>query len=231
MAREYLSRLKPTQAQVHKGYLAELELRNQQRNAAGLPELLKFSLTKTKNAIARFDEFEAMAAREGEEAALRHFRDVKGSFEVERPGAHIEIDEWKGDLITLLVKTGVWAHLPECSSMLCQDFTCCVTVAIDVATRYVLGVKITPSPSAEAIAGVLRMVMVDKMTFRGWSERKPTGLPCKARPRFGGQRRGDDLRSLYHRCTVDRGQLSFVSLRVNLRDAHSSSDSSAPLAR
>lgn len=163
MAREYLSRLKPTQAQVHKVYLAELELRNQQRNAAGLPELLEFSLTKTKNAIACFDAFEVMASREGEPAALMHFRDVKGSFDVQRPGAHIEIDEWKGDLITLLVKTGVWAHLPDVFiDALPKTLRVCVTVAIDVATRYVLGVKITPSPSAEAIAGVLRMVMVDK---------------------------------------------------------------------
>lgn len=104
-----------------------------------------------------------MAAREGEEAALKHFRDVKGSFDVERPGAHIEIDEWKGDLITLLVKTGVWAHLPDVFiEALPRTLRVCVTVAIDVATRYVLGLKITPNPSAEAIAGVLRMAMVDK---------------------------------------------------------------------
>ena len=163
MVREYLSRLKPKPAKVHGDYLAELDLENDTRRAEGKPTLLEFSLTKTKNAIARFDAFEVMAAREGEEAALRHFRDVKGRFDVERPGAHIEIDEWRGDLITLLVKTGVWAHLPDVFiAALPKTLRVCVTVAIDVATRYVLGIKITPNPSAEAIAGVLRMAMVDK---------------------------------------------------------------------
>ncbi|MDR6104215.1 putative transposase [Agrobacterium larrymoorei] len=163
MAREYLSRLKPKPSKVHEDYLAELDLENDTRRAAGKPTLLEFSLTKTNNAIARFDAFEVMAAREGEEAALKHFRDVKGSFDVERPGAHIEIDEWKGDLITLMVKTGVWAHLPDAfTKVLPRTLRVCVTVAIDVATRYVLGMKITPNASAEAIAGVLRMAMVDK---------------------------------------------------------------------
>ncbi|WP_083716285.1 DDE-type integrase/transposase/recombinase [Agrobacterium sp. DSM 25558] len=163
MAREYLSRLRPNPAQVHAGYLAELDLENDRRRAAGADALLQFSLTKTKNAIGRFDEFEVMASREGEEAALKHFRDVKGSFDIERPGAHIEIDEWKGDLITLLVKTGVWAYLPDVFiEALPKTLRVCVTVAIDVATRYVLGIKITPTASAEAIAGVLRMAMVDK---------------------------------------------------------------------
>ncbi|MCV0352384.1 MAG: integrase [Nitratireductor sp.] len=163
MAREYLSRLRPTPAQVHSEYLAELDLENDMRSAAGLPQLLKFSLTKTKNAIKRFDAFEVMASREGEEAALKYFRDVKGSFDVERPGALIEIDEWKGDLITLLVTAGVWGHLPDTFiKALPKTLRVCITVAIDVATRYVLGVKITPTPSAEAIAGVLRMAMVDK---------------------------------------------------------------------
>ncbi len=163
MAREYLNRLRPKPAQVHLAYLAERDLENDNRRAAGLPELIEFSLTKTKNAIGRFDAFEVMASREGEEAALKHFRDVKGSFDVERPGAHIEIDEWKGDLITLLVKTGVWAHLPDVFiKALPKTLRVCITVAIDVATRYVLGVKVTPTPSAEAIAGVLRMAMVNK---------------------------------------------------------------------
>lgn len=163
MAREYLNRLRPSHEQVHLAYLAECDLENDLRRAAGLPELIAFSLTKTKNAIGRFDAFEVMAGREGEEAALKYFRDVKGSFDVERPGAHIEIDEWKGDLITLLVKTGVWAHLPDVFiKVLPKTLRVCVTVAIDVATRYVLGVKVTPTPSAEAIAGVLRMAMVDK---------------------------------------------------------------------
>ncbi|MCZ7891063.1 DDE-type integrase/transposase/recombinase [Agrobacterium salinitolerans] len=163
MAREYLSRLRPTPAQVHLAYLAERDGENDKRRAAGLSELLEFSLTKTKNAINRFDAFEVMASREGEEAALKYFRDVKASFDVERPGALVEIDEWKGDLITLLVKTGVWAHLPDVFvKALPKTLRICVTVAIDVATRYVLGVKITPTPSAEAIAGVLRMAMTDK---------------------------------------------------------------------
>ncbi len=163
MAREYLNRLRPTPAQVHLAYQAELDLENDTRTAAGLPKLIEFSITKTKNAIGRFDEFEVMAAREGEEAALKHFRDVKASFDIERPGARVEIDEWKGDLITLMVKTGLWAHLPDVFiKALPKTLRLCVTVVIDVATRYVLGVKVTPTPSAEAVAGALRMAMTDK---------------------------------------------------------------------
>jgi putative transposase len=163
MAREYLSRLQPKPAQVHLSYLAEREFENDKRRAQGLPELLEFSLTKTKNTIRRFDAFEVMASREGEEAALKYFRDVKGNFDVERPGAQVEIDEWRGDLITLLVKTGFWAHLPEAYvEALPKTLRVSVTVVIDVATRYVLGLKVTPNPSAEAVAGALRMAMTDK---------------------------------------------------------------------
>ncbi|PSJ61635.1 integrase [Mesorhizobium soli] len=163
MAREYLSRLRLNPAQVQLAYLAELDAENDKRRAAGRPALLQFSLTKMKNAISRFDAFEVMASREGEEAALKHFRDVKASFDIERPGAQVEIDEWKGDLITLWVKTGVWAHLPDVFvKALPKTLRVAVTVVIDVATRYVLAVKVTPTPSAEAVAGALRMAMTDK---------------------------------------------------------------------
>lgn len=163
MSREYLSRLRPTYAQIHQGYLAELDGENKRRLGKGLPELLQFSLTKTKNTIRRFDAFEVMASREGEQAALKHYRDVKGNFHVERPGSQVEIDEWRGDLLTLLVKTGCWAHLPEVfAERLPTTLRVSVTVVIDVATRYVLGLKVTPNPSAEAVAGALRMAMTDK---------------------------------------------------------------------
>lgn len=163
MAREYLSRLQPTATQVHLAYVAECNAENERRLANGLPKLLTFSLNKMKSAIRRFDAFEVMASREGEEAALKYFRDVKDNVDVERPGAQVEIDEWKGDLITLLVKTGCWAHLPEeVADSLPEKLRISVTAVIDVATRYVLGLKVTPNPSSEAVASVLRMAMTDK---------------------------------------------------------------------
>ncbi len=163
MAREYLSRLKPTEAQVYRAYCAELDGENDERLAASRPLLIQFSFNKMKNAIKRFDAFEVMASREGEAAALYHFRDVKANYDIQRPGARVEIDEWKGDLITLLVKTGVWAHLPDVYiEKLPKTLRVAVTLVIDVATRYVLAVKVTPTPSAEAVAGALRMAMTDK---------------------------------------------------------------------
>lgn len=163
MAREYLSRQRHTVGQVHAIYCAELQRENDKRREQGKNSLIEFSLTKTKNAIKRFGAFEVMAARDGELAALKYFRDVKASYQVERPGSQIEIDEWKGDLITLLVKTGVWSHLPAAFiSTLPPKLRVCVTVAIDVATRYVTGLTVTPDPSSEAVTKVLEMTMTDK---------------------------------------------------------------------
>ncbi|MEH2698494.1 DDE-type integrase/transposase/recombinase [Rhizobium leguminosarum bv. viciae] len=159
-AREYMSRLKPTKALIFQEYKAQLEVANR-----GLPEedqLYQISRTKFDDIIASFPAFDVMAAREGEEYALRHFSPNLRSYNVVLPGKRVEIDEWKGDLFTFFAKAGALEGVTPQQRAKLRKIRLWLVFAIDAATRYVLAVKVAQAPNTDAALGMLRMIMTDK---------------------------------------------------------------------
>ncbi|EJC80816.1 integrase family protein [Rhizobium leguminosarum bv. trifolii WSM2297] len=162
-ARGFMSRLKPTKALIFAEYKAALNAANR-----GRPEedkLYQISRTKFDDIIASFPAFDVMAAREGEEYALKHFSPNLRSYNVVLPGKRVEIDEWKGDLFTFFAKAGALEGVTPQQRAKLRKIRLWLVFAIDVATRYVLAVKVAQAPNAEAALGMIRLIMTDKTSI------------------------------------------------------------------
>lgn len=157
-ARRYLSRKKPTKAHCYLLYRAELFEINEKRTT----KLHMVSRTKFESMIKRFDEFEKDASRHGEKWAIDKYTRNLRTYDILAPGQRVEIDEVNMDLMTLLVETGLYEGLPEWVRAKIPKVRIWFVAAIDVATRYVLALRATFNPTANAAISALRMIMSDK---------------------------------------------------------------------
>jgi len=161
-ARGYLSRLRPKYSQVYRDYLSKLKESN---DSGG--RLRQVSRKKFMAIIGTFNEFEKIAARYGQDYAVRKFLKIKKKFDIQRPGQRIEIDHMKIDIITLLSEIGALDMLPNWARDAIEEAGVAnkrvhIVAAIDVATRYVLAFKATTNPKAASAVSALRMIMSNK---------------------------------------------------------------------
>lgn len=157
-ARNYLSELKPSMADVYKGYMSTLHDLNKDR---AVP-LIAVTRYKFESIINSFDAFDRWDSRNGRASALKRFSIAKRPIEALSVGERVEIDFWKCDLMTLFVETGTWNHLPPEFKEAVTGKRIWFMAAIDVATRYVLAFKASLDPNAVTAAAAIRMTMSDK---------------------------------------------------------------------
>lgn len=192
IAREYMSRLKPTKARLFAEYKALLSVENENREDDD--QLYGVSKTTFSEIIASFPAFEVMAAREGEAYALKYFAPNLRSYNVILPGRRVEIDEWKGDLLTFYSRAGALEHTtPEQRAKL-RKIRLWIVFAIDAATRYVLAAKVAQSPNTEAALGMLRLIMSDKTSISDVAGAKNPWIG-RCKPRLLASDHGSAFRS------------------------------------
>lgn len=160
--RKYLSPNRPSQREIAKDTQASFRKVNEERATQGLPPLIEPSITTITRAIRGLDPFEVMAQREGMAKAQRHFGFYENGVSTLYPLERVEIDEWQVDLITLLAETGALEGMPPEEIRKLPVGRRWVYVAIDVATRCVVGMKLVAEPSAEGAVATLDMIMRDK---------------------------------------------------------------------
>ncbi len=80
-ARNFLSRLKPRKAAVFEGYRAAAHMANGLLKAEGKLQFHIYGRTKFYSIIDSFPTFDVMVARDGYEAALKHFEPNTGSYD------------------------------------------------------------------------------------------------------------------------------------------------------
>ncbi|MEN3236342.1 Mu transposase C-terminal domain-containing protein [Methylobacterium ajmalii] len=158
----FASEKKPTREGCHKKLRATLDELNAQRKAQGLPPFGVPSDRTLCRRIAALDEFLVMARREGLEAATRTHRFILGEAEAIRPGQRVEMDEWKIDLFVLLSSTDLLDGLSEEQKDDLRKRRWMLCVAIDVATRCILALRLDTTSSVRNAASTLEMVVSDK---------------------------------------------------------------------
>ncbi|MGY6246928.1 Mu transposase C-terminal domain-containing protein [Bosea thiooxidans] len=165
--REYVSEKKQTKAMCYRLLLAELATINDKREAAGLAPLNEPGEKTFRGVINGLNKFMVYAGRNGLANAKKKFKLVTGHLDVVRPGERIEMDEWSMPLIPLFQKAGVWDLLPEDvrAPLLEEERRWSCSVALDVATGAVLGLRIAPSANGRTNCAVLKMVGMDKSRF------------------------------------------------------------------
>lgn len=162
VAREYLSRRKPTKAALLRACKARIHEANIARKQTKQTPLIAPTRKRFEAIINSLDQFAVLAGREGPVYAQSAYKAKMSGFDVDRPGERVEFDGWTVDLQTLLTTAGVWGLLSIKAKEMCRAIRVVLLVAIDVATRYVLGMTATLNANADATIATLEMAMSDK---------------------------------------------------------------------
>ncbi|MBO9198131.1 transposase family protein [Rhizobium sp. 16-449-1b] len=161
-ARNYISEDKPEKYLVYGWYKAAVSLENEHRAAENRVELHLFKRTKFYEVIDSFPAYDVMSVRDGEDAARKFFAPNLRIFGTVLPGERIEIDEWKTDMMTVWATAGMLESCTKEQKKILKKIRLWICVAVDVATRYILAIKVTKNPNAQACLDALRMIMSDK---------------------------------------------------------------------
>jgi putative transposase len=138
---------------------------NAERAEMGHPPLAPFSRSTFERCIRAMPEAEIVAGREGIGEARRRFK-VSGIREFAvRPGQRVIMDCWKTQLIALKLKHQNWAGVPDDLVGKLGKLRLHLCVAIDEATRVVLGAQLAASASSDLAAKTLEWVCKDKSTI------------------------------------------------------------------
>lgn len=162
----YMDRNQPSKDTIWTNVQTAFQLDNERREKLGLPQLKCPSRETVRQAIDALDPFEVVLFREGKTAARRKFSPVGQGLDIYRPMQRIEIDEWRVDLMKLLATSGLLEQLTqeelESLGLNKKSVRALVTVAIDVATRCIVGMKISLEGSSDSALQCVEMILEDK---------------------------------------------------------------------
>lgn len=146
--------------QIHDAVNSEIRLRNNVRAASGEPQLDEVSLTTIERRIAELPKFEVLAARKGVAVAKNKLGAHGGGLKLDAPLNRIEMDEWEIDLIAILKNGGFDISQNSVRDLETGRYWVCV--AMDTASRSLLGLKLSRKPTSADAKAVLWMAMRDK---------------------------------------------------------------------
>ena len=156
----YLHPNRPSQSHVVQDVHAEIRRQNAVRSVQGLPPLRMPSASSVRRRIASLGRFEVTASREGLAVAKGRYGPVGRGLDVEVPLERVEMDEWQVDLIAILEAAGIEPTADQRRDMALGRYFLCV--AIDCATRCILGIKLANSASTSDALATLWLALIDK---------------------------------------------------------------------
>jgi putative transposase len=176
----YQERNRPTMEIIVANTAAAFRKANEERAREGRLPLEPPSASTIRRRIRQLDPFETYAQRHGAEAARKKFRPYRIGVSTLAPLERVEMDEWRIDLMTILDEGGAFDGAP---SELRERFRVgrrWLYVAIDVATRCILSMRLCEKPTPEDAVRSLDLITVDKTAISD-----AVGCEC-AWDQFGG---------------------------------------------
>lgn len=161
----YLDRNEPSQQDIVNKVLERFKIENNGRAEAGKPCLPVPSARTVRRRIKALDPFEVVAQRKGIEAARRKFGFYEEGLMADYPLQRVEMDEWQIDLATLLGDSGALDGLAAGDRAKFAVGRRWIYVAIDCATRCVLGFRIVATPNAQDAIRTLNLIIQDKTSI------------------------------------------------------------------
>ncbi len=158
----YLTRQRLSKRQVARHCTELFRRANEARSIAGLPLLTVPSKRKIERALGKLDPYSTYAHRHGIDAANRKFMLYEDGIKASYPMERIEIDEWRVDLITILAERGALDHLTPDELALLPRGRRWLYLAIDCASRCVLGMRLAETPNSDDAVALLADVTRDK---------------------------------------------------------------------
>lgn len=149
----------------------EVRRSNIARGIAGDDSLPEVSLSTIERRINELDKFEVLAARKGVAYAKNRLGAHVGGIKLHAPLLRVEMDEWEIDLMSILKGAGIDVTHPSLRDLELGRYWVCV--AMDTASRSILGLKLSTKPTAEDAKAVIWMAMRDKTALAA-------GLGCES---------------------------------------------------
>lgn len=153
---------RPSKGQLYEDFGNALDVVNERRLESGQTELSKPSEKWFNAQIRKLDAFEVYAKRYSPAKARAKFNLISLGVDAVRPLQRIEMDEWEVSLMVLAIDAGIWETLNETQKAAVQRAKCWICVAICAATRCIVGMTLSRTPSGENALATLRMVVSDK---------------------------------------------------------------------
>lgn len=147
-------------AQVLGAVNAEVRRQNVARAISGEASLPEVSLRTIERRINERDQFEVLASRKGVAYAKNKLGAHGGGLKLHAPLFRVEMDEWEIDLMSILKSSKHDISHPSLRELELGRYWVCV--AMDTASRSILGMKLSQKPSAMDAKSVLWMAMRDK---------------------------------------------------------------------
>lgn len=158
----YLDRNEPTQERIVQDTHDRFTEVNTGRIEAGKPPLPVPSARTIRRRIKALDPFEVVAQRKGIDAARRKFGFYEDGIRADYPLQRVEMDEWQIDLCSLLDESGALDGLSPEDRAKFEVGRRWLYVALDCATRCVLGFRIVATPNADDAIRTLSLITLDK---------------------------------------------------------------------
>lgn len=208
----YASSKQPAKSEIATEAVKEVAQENERRRAAGIPHLIP---TRSPRTYERWidwhlDPFTLEVERKGFAAAKAKFGSIECGLRATFPGEKVYFDAWQVHCITLDTTRARYNAMSEEQRSKVKKVRRWVVVAIDVATRAILGFAFCRAPNQEASLSALRMCFADKTSLQeeagvsksSWDYRAPihhistdNGSEFGKHP-FGGAEFGEAVRRL-----------------------------------
>jgi putative transposase len=134
--------------------------------AARLPQIDVPSYHRLLEEIDNIPFFDKLAGQIGPDKARNYCRAVnQGLSNIVRPLQRVEFDEWTAHLHVLLVLTRVWDTLTEKQKEKIEKVRLVLCLAIDVATKCVVGMSLARKASPENALRCLESAVCDKQDY------------------------------------------------------------------
>jgi putative transposase len=163
-AQGYLTRQEPMKATIYDNVRVAFRDENERRRAEGRSDLVRPSKETVRKAILALDPYQCDLARKGKEYARRKHAPVGMGIDVTRPLQRVEMDTWKVDLMTLMASSGLSLSDEERQSLglIGGKKRWHLTVAICAATRCILAMRLSRTPTAASTVRTMDMIVQDK---------------------------------------------------------------------
>ena len=159
---EFLSLGKPTPAKIVRDTQDHFKELNAERATDGLPDLVIPSASDIKRRASQLKKFQCKVGRYGKSAAVRDMSIYQEGLKIFHPLQWVEMDEWKIDVYSLLDEAGCLDGLSEQQKATYKVGRRWLCLAIDVATRCVVGMRLAQRPTPADAISTLSLITMDK---------------------------------------------------------------------
>lgn len=161
----YLTRIRPTMTMFLDKVVRAVKDLNKTRRMDKEPLLVLPGMGSVERAVAGLGAHYVDTHRYGPDYADKAHPWNGDGLDIQVPGQRVEMDAYQCDLITLMTWSGFWEGLTRKQRRALKKKRMWLTVAIDRATRVILGMKLSNTPNVPNAIATLEMIESDKTGY------------------------------------------------------------------